>query len=315
MTPREKPIKLHIYPFGSSENIISHAIMEYDGEVVNYSSRGFSKNAGQSDGCYIYEVYPSEVGIDGEKLKQAIQNRKTKVAGKDYNFLTENCADQIVAVLEEAGAKDISKTLGISIPKLDGVSSLDDWAEKHGKLVQKPENFHASLRQYLKAAYNHKTVSNVKFIEDKNTVQDCLDVIKDRETYLKKIKKDYEGKCAKSSLLDQISLRHEYVQRYALTLLSPEQLAKKVALITNDYNNKPTEKQHLINCSAARVLVLKNRNLLTETMKDTLEQAGYSPMQLGRQDKSNTPQQKKQSAPEQKQPPTINIYNQDSHTA
>jgi hypothetical protein len=175
MLKDEEPIKIYIFPFGTEGMRVSHAALKYGDDIINYGGKGFSNRIGEPENCYIYNIYPSEVGINPKKLTAAIKKRKAKIKGKDYNYFTQNCADQVVAVLKEAGAKDIDQCLGISIPKLDGVPSLDDWAEKHGKLEQIPHEM--TLHNYLSAmASKNKfhTATYFKLEEDRESIADYI---------------------------------------------------------------------------------------------------------------------------------------------
>ena len=306
-------IKLYLFPFGSEENLGSHAALEYNGQVIDYSSRGFAPHLRAKKECYIYEIDAQKAGIDPKKLEEAIQKRKKTIKGKNYNYLTENCADQVIAVLEEAGAKNISKTLGISIPMLDGVASLDDWAEKNGTLIQTPlhEKGRANLHHYLKGLAKGTAPTSIKYQEDREKIKNCIQAICNPADYKQKIKKDYDQACAKGSFSDKMAANKKYSEQYMLTMLPQEEIARQVKEILCEYPDN-RYKQLLINNGQSLLISASYRDTLSETTKDYLQQAGFPAKSLGRTEKpQQTPSPKKHPSAS----PTINMYDHNSQKA
>lgn len=198
MQKDEKPIVLRIFHFGSDKMLVSHASMSYDGQNIDYSSKGFSDNATRSD-CFEYNIYPSEVGIDPESLKKAITEQKKNVKGDDYNYLTQNCADQVIAVLETAGAKDIPQPLGIAVPSIPVLDDLEDWAKVNGHLVKGDKAYHAQRQQ------------------DLNTYRDYISAATNPEEFKKNIKKEYEqDKKSSKNLYEKAKATKKYFERYLM---------------------------------------------------------------------------------------------------
>lgn len=318
MLANEEPIKLYIYPFGALECPVSHAALSYGEQVIDFGSKGFFKNVRKNDGCYIYNIYPSEAGIDAKKLQKAIEKRQKQVKGNDYNYLTENCADQVFAVLKEAGAKDLNKTLGIAIPKLDGVNSLDDWAEKHGHLVQTPnqDNIHTNLRHLIKGINNKEHPKKAKFSEDMAKIRAAAQALISPEDCRHSLKNLYESSCnrKKANLLDKISARREYMENYIYTQLPAEEVVRQMIEIINEYPPESIQRRHLINVSAAKIAQANSKGKLTDKMKDMLEQAGYKSSLLGR---ANRKIQDSRPNIKQKTPalPNNYVYQDTGHTA
>ena len=281
-------IKLYIFPFGSGEMMIGHAALEYRNNVIDYSTKGFSEKLSHHKECYVYEIDPLKVNIDPDKLEEAIKNRKAIIKGSNYNYLTENCADQIFEVLTEAGATDLKKTLGISIPKLDGVPSLDDWAEKHGTLIQTPiqEMGALNLQHYIKSILSNAAPSPnmVKFEDDFEKVENYVKAICNPEQYKNDIKehykREYKRACAEGNILDKIKANHEYSEHKMLVLLPQEELARQVAEIFASYPESNYKKM-MLGYNQKRIQTAFLNNGLSEKTKELLRSAGFSEEALG----------------------------------
>ena len=318
MKPNEEPIKLYIYPFGALECPVSHAALSYGEQVIDFGSKGFFKNVRKNDGCYIYNIYPSEAGIDAKKLQKAIEKRQKQIKGNDYNYLTENCADQVFAVLKEAGAKDLDKTLGIAIPKLDGVNSLDDWAEKHGHLVQTPnqDNIHTNLRHLINGINNKEHPKKAKFSEDMAKIRAAAYALTSPQKCRNMLKGIYERTCKrkKSNFIDKINARREYLDNYIYTQLPAEEVVRQMVAIINEYPEGSTQRQQLVRITSIRIGEANRKGILSDKLKDMLEQAGYNPSLLGRSEKK-IQDSKPNTKPNTQVSPTLNIYQNTGHTA
>ena len=121
------PIRIYIYDFNSEENKGSHAALEFEGEVIDYSSAGFSSRSDRCQhGCRVYEIEPENIGVDPDKLIKAIKQRKREIRGSDYNYLSQNCADQVMTVLRRAGATDLPDESGAHTAKPTAEGSVAD---------------------------------------------------------------------------------------------------------------------------------------------------------------------------------------------
>ena len=134
--------------------------MEYNGEVIDYSSSGFSRFGVARQDCKVYEIYPSEAGIDPDKLLKAMKERKENVKGSDYQYFGNNCARQVIACLEAAGAKDIPQPLGIAVPSIPFFDDLEDWAKEHGYLASKNQSSTEQGDLYTKYKYAIEILCN-----------------------------------------------------------------------------------------------------------------------------------------------------------
>lgn len=193
---KEQPIRLYIYRFLSDKYAPSHAALEYKGNSIDYSSKGFSENGDSGQhGCYVYEIYPSDIGVDPKKLEQAIQKRQKQIQGSDYQYFTENCADQVLAVLKEAGAKNLPNQtgLGLSIPSMEGTIPK---IVKSSLMLTPAAPFIANqqtIEDYCKK-YGHKA-------EMRKNEKDYYDIQSKFSTYMKilnnpkEFKKDMQRRC------------------------------------------------------------------------------------------------------------------------
>lgn len=252
-----------------------------------------------------------------KKLEQAIEKRQQQIKGKDYNYLTENCADQIFAVLREAGAKDLSKTLGISIPKLDGVNSLDDWAEKNGHLVQipKPEDKQPNLRHLINGINSRRPPKTLKFSEDLAKVRAAAQTLVSPEECRRALKKHYDSSCKfkSNNFLDKMTARREYLENYLYTQLPAEEVVRQLVAIINEYPPEDTRRRHLITSSSAFIARAHRQGKLTDEMRDMLVQTGYNSSALGRAKKiQNSRPTTKPKAPKS---PSQCLYQDTGHTA
>ena len=88
-------------------------------------------------------VYPSQIGIDGDKLYREMKKHNIKKGDKKYNPLFNNCAQNVAEVLKKVGVKDFNfygpDFLGISYatpgnnPFGIGIKA---WCHKHGLRVR-----------------------------------------------------------------------------------------------------------------------------------------------------------------------------------
>lgn len=99
--------------------------MEYEGLVIDFEAGGMRNlKADQpqifEEGVRHYYVFPAAAGISRERLREAILRRRGQTG--DYSLLSNNCADQVRTVMEEAGARGIKEfgPLEISVPERIG---------------------------------------------------------------------------------------------------------------------------------------------------------------------------------------------------
>lgn len=124
-------IYIYIWDFNSQENKGSHAALGFAGETIDFSPDGFSsKNDNRMHGCRVYELDPKKIGADPDKLLKAIKKRKRQISGNDYNYFSENCADQVCSVLREAGARDLPDKSGVHTAMPTTGGSIADAVEK-----------------------------------------------------------------------------------------------------------------------------------------------------------------------------------------
>ena len=104
----EKPMIIKIES-NASQNRHFHGGAYYDGIAVDSNGRG---NNGTPDGkmeapvdtkATYFILYPSKLGLDTKKLKQAFQIESQKQG--DYDFYINNCINHVIRPLQQAGAK------------------------------------------------------------------------------------------------------------------------------------------------------------------------------------------------------------------
>ena len=135
----EEPIKITVFSSGFGKKYPwGHVQLEYGGQVIDFEAKGM-RNL-RSDQPHIFDkgirhyfIFPSETGIDGNRLRYAIARQRLRAG--EYNLLLNNCANQVREVLEEAGARGIEefRPLDISIPERIG-----RWCEKNGVRIDVP---------------------------------------------------------------------------------------------------------------------------------------------------------------------------------
>jgi len=110
-------IRIYIFNFGSAQNAGSHAALEFNGQTIDFGPEGFlDKSDDQQHECRVYEIDPKQINVNPQKLIEAINQRKQQVRGSDYLYFSENCAEQVCAVLRQAGAKKLPDETGLGIP-------------------------------------------------------------------------------------------------------------------------------------------------------------------------------------------------------
>lgn len=87
-------------------------IVDSDGEGHNTTDDGRMEEPEDTNGQY-FVIYPSRLGIDEEKLLQAMKQEAAKTG--DYDFYTNNCIDHVIRPLQAAGVQiDLGE---VSTPK------------------------------------------------------------------------------------------------------------------------------------------------------------------------------------------------------
>ena len=122
----EEPVKVTVFAPGFGRKYPwGHVQMEYEGLVIDFEAGGMRNlKADQpqifEEGVRHYYVFPAAAGISRERLREAILRRRGQAG--DYSLLSNNCADQVRTVMEEAGARGIKEfgPLEISVPERIG---------------------------------------------------------------------------------------------------------------------------------------------------------------------------------------------------
>lgn len=122
----EEPIKVTVFSPGLGRKYPwGHVQMEYEGLVIDFEAGGMRNLKADlprifEEGIRHYYVFPAAAGIDGGRLREAILRRRRQAG--DYSLISNNCADQVKEVLEEAGARGIGefRPLDISVPERIG---------------------------------------------------------------------------------------------------------------------------------------------------------------------------------------------------
>lgn len=106
----EEPILISIIPL-EGISITGHVGMQYKDRVINRVLHEinmeplYPRYVGLSD---YYLVYPSQLGIDPDKLIEAMDEHNIKYGKKKYDMVSNNCAKNVAQVLEGLGVKDIN---------------------------------------------------------------------------------------------------------------------------------------------------------------------------------------------------------------
>lgn len=273
---KEEPIRIYIYDFLSKGYGPSHAALEYKGQTIDFGSKGFLNTAdNKMHGCKVYEVYPSQIGVTPAKLQQAILNRKKQLKGSDYQYFTQNCADQVIAVLRDSGAKDLPS--GIGIPSLSGTApqivksllnptlgyllekqTLENWAKEHGSLAEVRKN---------QEDYYHI----------KSTFYESIKILENPEQYKKELRKERDRALRGETVTLAGKTPTELLEEYKDTLppAEYEKMKKQYAAMLNP--QKPSaEEQAKINAEYAKKLAFANtpRQELYEQTLISLASAG-----------------------------------------
>ena len=144
----ETPIVIAINPI-EGPALIGHACMQYKDQVVNRLLPSI-----HTDPLYpkynkfaeYYFIYPSQIGIDGDKLFREMEKHNIKYGNKRYDPLFNNCAQNVAEVLKKVGVKDFdfygpdSLSLSYATPGNNpfGVG-IKAWCHNHGLRVRLEE--------------------------------------------------------------------------------------------------------------------------------------------------------------------------------
>lgn len=158
----EDPIVIAVVPI-EGPALIGHVCMQYKDVVVNrlipsiHTDPLYPKYQERSQ--YFF-VYPSSLGVDGDKLKREMEKHNIKYARKKYNLFTNNCAKNVADILKKVGVTDIDffgpDRIGLVFtnpgnnPWLKGIKG---WCFKHGVRV----NLHE-----MEAYHNKHNFTNTK---------------------------------------------------------------------------------------------------------------------------------------------------------
>jgi len=144
----ETPIVIAVNPI-EGPALIGHTCMQYKDQIVNRLLPSI-----HTDPLYpkynkfaeYYFIYPSQLGIDGDKLYREMEKHNIKYGDKRYDPLFNNCAQNIAEVLKKVGVKDFDfygpDSLGLSYATPGnnpfGVG-IKAWCHKHGLRVRLEE--------------------------------------------------------------------------------------------------------------------------------------------------------------------------------
>lgn len=137
----EEPILISIIPL-EGISITGHVSMQYKDRVINRVLNNinmeplYPRYQHQSD---YYLIYPSQVGIDPEKLIREMDKHNIKYGAKKYNMVTNNCAKNVAELLKKVGVKDINflgaDKLCLTLPTPGNNPfhfGMEDWCMRHG---------------------------------------------------------------------------------------------------------------------------------------------------------------------------------------
>lgn len=143
----EEPIMVSIIPL-EGISITGHVSMQYKDRVVN---RVLTM---EMDPLYpryqhlseYYFVYPSQLGIDAEKLVREMDKHNIRHGDDPYNIVSNNCAKNMADILKKVGVDDINflgpDKLGLSYPTPGNNPfgfGIKDWCLRHGVPVNQEE--------------------------------------------------------------------------------------------------------------------------------------------------------------------------------
>ena len=144
----EDPIIIAVIPVEGPASV-GHVCMQYKDQVVNRVTKSI-----HTDPLYpkydkyaeYYLIYPSQVGIDGEKLLRVMHRHVIKHGRDKYKILTNNCANNVEEILGQVGICDFKfygfNNMGITFstpgnnPFNRGIKA---WCFKHGIHIRKDE--------------------------------------------------------------------------------------------------------------------------------------------------------------------------------
>lgn len=170
-TLQEKPIIVKIESIDKGKRhfhggvVYNGIVIDSNGEGNNTTDNGKMDIPEDTTASY-FVLYPSKLGIDGEKLTHAMQTEALKK--NDYDFYLNNCIDHIIRPMKEAGAKlDFGE---VSTPK-----ELCQWCDKMcfqenaGVVLNETE-----YQQLLKRLDTEKTISSqdLKFMHILSALQE-----------------------------------------------------------------------------------------------------------------------------------------------
>lgn len=170
----EEPILISIIPV-EGPALIGHACMQYKDQVLNrllpsiHTDPLYQKYKEYSE--YFY-VYPSQIGVDGDKLYEAIKEHNIEHMDDKYNPLTRNCAQNVARVLKKVGVKDFDfygpdwLGLGYATPGNNPFGKgILPWCRKHGVRVHLDEVAAYDKRYPMTNAENKKRRKNMRQIK------------------------------------------------------------------------------------------------------------------------------------------------------
>lgn len=169
----EEPILISIIPI-EGPALIGHACMQYKDQVVNrllpsiHTDPLYQKY--KEFGEYFY-IYPSQLGIDPDKLYNAMKEHNILHMDDQYNPVTRNCAQNIWWVLKKVGVKDMDfygpdkLGMGYATPGNNPFGKgIKPWCLKHGVRVHLDEVAEYDKRYPMTYGENKKNRDNMRQI-------------------------------------------------------------------------------------------------------------------------------------------------------
>lgn len=160
-----------------------------------------------------YAIYPSQLGVSSDKLLKSI--KEVKSDGSQYNFISNNCADQIEKVLNKVGID---------------TSNLQTFGMKHFTMP-------ANINNFAKANGYKVKFGDIPFNNDEIDLIIALKWLKDPDK-------------AYAELPDILKKNHftsQFITQYLENAKNnPSQIAKEVISIID--KNKKLDKSHMMYC-------------------------------------------------------------------
>ena len=173
----EEPIIIAINPIEGPE-LIGHVCIQYKDQVVNRLLTSV-----HTDPLYpkyhkyaqYFAIYPSQFNVDAEKVYQEMVNHNIAYRDKNYDLISNNCAQNVVKILKKAGFKGFdfygADALKISYatpgnnPFGKGIKA---WCHKNGiRITPKEMEEYHKRHEFSVVKEHHNSIRNIKNIKHK----------------------------------------------------------------------------------------------------------------------------------------------------